>query len=375
MECSRCLFDTKTSDIKLDQNGICNYCELHDQLEQEYPISEDALANLIQKIKARKKPDQKYDCIIGVSGGLDSTYLLFHLVTFHNLRPLAVHFDNSWNTEAAKHNIRTFCNKLNIDLEEYAADPTEFNDIITAFLKAGVLDIDAPTDIGLITTLYKAADKHRVEYILEGHSFRTEGVQPLNWAYVDGKYIADIHCKFGKQPMKTYPNLWIRDFVYWTAIRRIKRVRPLYYLDYSKKDARKLLSEYGFQDYVGHHYENKWSAFNYSHYLPRRANIDGRKNEICASVRKGILTRSDARDLLNTPLECDPELLNEVLLRLSITEEDLNRFIAAPIKKWSQFNTYKPFFERTKVLWYLLYRANIVPKSFFAKYCVRHSRS
>lgn len=375
MECSRCLFDTETSDIELDQNGICNYCKLYDQLEREYPISEDALAKLVRQIKTSKKPHQKYDCIVGISGGLDSTYLLFYLVKFCNLYPLAVHFDNSWNSETAKHNIRTFCNKLNVDLEEYAVDPIEFNDIIMAFLKSGVLDIDAPTDIGLITTLYRAADKHQVKYILEGHSFRTEGVQPLNWAYVDGRYIADVHCKYGTQPMKTYPNLWIKDFVYWTAIRRIKRVRPLYYIDYNKENARKVLSEYGFQDYAGHHYENKWSAFNYSYYLPKRANIDGRKNELCAYIRRGMVTKSKARDILNTPIVHNLELLNEVLSRLLISEEDLNMFIAAPIKRWNQFNTYKPFFERTKILWYILYRVKIVPKSFFAKYCVRYKRS
>lgn len=149
---------------------------------------------------------------MGISGGLDSTYLLYYLVKFYGLHPLAIHFDNGWNTDTAKHNMHIICDKLNVDFEVYAVEPAEFDDIISAFLKSGVIDIDAPTDIGLITTLYKVADKHKIKYILEGHSFRTEGVQPLNWAYVDGKYIAEIHRQFGKKPMKTYPNLWMKKF-------------------------------------------------------------------------------------------------------------------------------------------------------------------
>ena len=364
MECVRCLFDTETTEIVLDQDGICNYCNLYDQMEQEYPITENALSKLIQKIKIAKKQQQKYDCVVGISGGLDSTYLLYYLVKICKLHPLAVHFDNGWNTETAKHNILTICNKLNVELEEYAVDHDEFDDIIMAFLKSGVLDIDAPTDIGLITTLYIAAKKHNIKYILEGHSFRTEGVQPLNWAYVDGKYIAEIHSKYGKQCMKTYPNLWMKNFIYWTLIKKIKRVRPLYYIDYNKENARKLLAEYGFQDYAGHHHENKWSAFNYSYYLPKRANIDGRKNELCAYVRRGMITKSEAKQILDMPIKCSQELLDEVLQRISISEEDLNNFIAAPIKSWNQFKTYKSFFEKTKIMWYVLYRANIVPKSF-----------
>jgi tRNA(Ile)-lysidine synthase TilS/MesJ len=120
-----------------------------------------------------RKPQQKYDCVVGISGGLDSTYLLFYLVKVCNLQPLAVHFDNGWNTDVAKHNMRAICRILNVDFEEYEVDLNEFNDIILAFLKSGAIDIDAPTDIGLITTLYKAADRHKIKYIIEGHSFRT----------------------------------------------------------------------------------------------------------------------------------------------------------------------------------------------------------
>ena len=294
MECKKCLFDTKTTDIVLDEEGICNYCHLFEQMEKEYPIvqGKKSLNKIVKEIKENKKSNQIYDCIIGISGGLDSSFLLYTMVKDYGLKPLAVHFNNSWNTDIAANNIKNMCNYLNVDLEEYSVDSSEFDDIIMSFLKSGVLDIDAPTDIGLITTLYQSAENHNINYILEGHSFRTEGVQPLNWAYVDGKYISDIHKKYGTLNMNTYPNLWISKFVKWTAFKKIKRIRPLYYIDYDKNKARELLYQYGFKNYNGHHYENKWSAFNYSYYLPRRANIDGRLNEICSYPQdKSLLNR------------------------------------------------------------------------------------
>ena len=372
MECSRCLFDTETTDATLDSEGICNYCRLFEKMEDEYPISKDGsdeLYNICKKIKDARKASQKYDCIIGVSGGLDSSFLLYSMTQKFGLRPLAVHFDNSWNSPAAIHNLETLCHKFKVDLEVYKVDPEEFDDIILSFLKSGVLDIDAPTDIGLITALYMAAEKYDIHYILEGHSFRTEGVQPLNWAYVDGKYIDSIWKKYGNHERHTYPNLWIHLFLKWTIIKRIRRIRPLYYMDYNKETARKILAAYGFQNYSGHHYENKWSAFNYSYYLPKRAGIDGRKNELCAYVRREILSKDEAKSTLKQPISCDLDLICEVRNRLSLGEIELESLISAPIKNWRQFRTYKQFFERTKPLWYLLYKSEIIPESFYAKYC------
>ena len=169
--------------------------------------------------------------------------------------------------------------------------------------------------------------------------------------------------------MNTYPNLWINKFVEWTAIKKIKRIRPLYYIDYNKNQAREILYQYGFENYNGHHYENKWSAFNYSYYLPRRANIDGRLNEICSYVQRGLMTKKDAKKIIAKPIEYDETLLEEIKKRLHISQEDLDRFIKAPIKTWKQFKTYKSLFHNTKLFWYILYRMDIVPKSFYVKYC------
>lgn len=371
MECKKCLFDTDTTDAVLDSEGICNYCRLYEEMEKEYSLNESKrnLVSIVKKIKKTKKKNQKYDCIIGISGGLDSSFLLYLMVKKYKLKPLAVHFDNSWNSDIAINNIKNLCTKFDVDFIVYKVKPNEFDDIIMAFLKAGVLDIDAPTDIGLITTLYETANKYHIKYILEGHSFRTEGVQPLNWAYVDGKYIADVHKKYGKLKMETFSNLWIRKFVIWTAINKIKRVRPLYYIDYDKNKAREILYKYGFENYEGHHYENRWSAFNYSYYLPKRANIDGRLNEICAYVRRGIMSKEVAKQIISAPIECDEKLLYEVKKRLHLTQEDLDFYINQSVRTWREFKTYKNLFYRTKIFWFILYKTNIIPKSFYVKYC------
>ena len=206
----------------------------HDMSEREYPNNDDGkkiLDKIVTEIKEHGS-NNKYDCVIGISGGCDSSYLLDFCFK-SGLRPLAVHFNNGWDTEIAKHNMTCMCNKLNIDFIDYSVEPKEMNDIFRAFLLSGVIDIDAPTDIGLITALYKVAHDNGIKYIVEGHSFRTEGIQPLSWAYVDGKYISDVHKKYGSIPMKTYPNLWMKDFIRWVCIDKIKRVQPLYYLDYN----------------------------------------------------------------------------------------------------------------------------------------------
>ena len=371
MECKICLFDTKNTDAVLDEEGVCNYCHLYQQMEREYSLENgsEKLELIVNEIKSCKKFGQKYDCIIGVSGGIDSTFLLYTMVKKYDLKPLAVHFDNGWNTAIATNNMKSICRAMDVDLEIYSVDNDEFDDIIMSFLKAGVLDIDAPTDIGLITTLYQKADEYNINYIIEGHSFRTEGVQPLNWAYVDGKYIYDIHKKFGTKKMVTYPNLWISKFVKWTAIKKIKRIRPLYYIDYNKNKVREMLRDYGFIDYNGHHHENKWSAFNYSYYLPKRAQIDGRLNEICSYLRRGLITKDDACVILKEPVEYNQEIIYEILQRLNMSQSDLDCLMDQPIKTWHEFKTYKCVFHKTKLIWYSLYKAGIVPKSFYVKYC------
>jgi len=254
--CSRCIYDETVSHIHFDEQGICNYCRLIESLEKQYSTGTTEGEKRFQQIVGEMKEagrGKKYDCVVGVSGGTDSSYMLAMAVEF-GLRPLAVHYDNTWNSAISTENIRKITKALKVDLYTHVVDNKEMDDIFLSFFKASVPELDGATDIALAEVLYRAADKYRIKYVLEGHSFRAEGVSPLGMAYVDGEYISSIHKKFGKLPMKTFPNMDFLSFMKWTLLKRIKKIRPLWYLDYSKEDAQTaLMDKFGWVYYGGHH--------------------------------------------------------------------------------------------------------------------------
>ena len=241
--CSRCIYDESVPSISFDEKGVCNYCHMVDKLLEEYqtgkPEGLKTINNLIQKIKKDGK-GRKYDCVVGVSGGTDSSYMV-HWALEHGLRPLAVHYDNTWNTAIATENIRKVLTKLKVDLFTHVINNKEADDIFRSFFIAGVPEIEASTDLALAETMYRAAAKYKVKYVLEGHSFVAEGISPLGKNYFDGKYISSIHKKYGKLPMKTYPLMTFNRFIKWTTFYRIKKIRPLWYIQYSKEEARAFL--------------------------------------------------------------------------------------------------------------------------------------
>ena len=270
--CTRCILDSTVPEIYFDEYGICNYCKIHDELEISHPggaMGESIINNIFNKIK-RKGKNKKYDCIVGLSGGTDSTYTLY-LVKKYGLRPLVVHFDNSWNSDIAVMNIKNATSKLNVDLYTHVADWEEFKDLQLSFLKASVPDAEIPTDYVIISVLLKTAAKEKVKYIIEGHSFRAEGTTPIGWSYMDGKYLKNIQKEFGKLKPKSFPILTIPTLIYYFIIRRIKFIRPLENMDYSKEETKKLLKkELGWIDYGGHHHESLFTKFFQSYYLPKK---------------------------------------------------------------------------------------------------------
>lgn len=370
VRCARCLYDDTVPNIHFDDAGICNYCHMHDRLNQEYPTGEEGqkrLSAIADQIRKEGKGKQ-YDLIVGVSGGCDSSYLLYMAVQM-GLRPLAVHFDNTWNSTVAVENIQTVLEALDVDLYTYVVDNKEYDDIYRAFLQAGVPDVEAPTDIGLAVTLNMAAEKYGVHYIFEGHSFRTEGVAPLGWIYMDGKYIESVHKQYGTLPMKTYPNLWLKDFLRVTALRGLKKIRPLYYTDYVKQDAMALLTEkLGWEWYGGHHLENRFTAFWHTYFMPTRYGIDTRLLGYAALVRSGQLTREKGLELIAQPQAYDPELLEMVKKRLGYTDAEFEQIMNLPRKTYRDFKTYKKTFERMRPFFWALYKLNRVPKSFYIKF-------
>jgi hypothetical protein len=331
------------------------------------PAGEAEFLKIVEQIK-RDGKGKKYDCVVGVSGGTDSSYMIIKALDW-GLRPLAVHYDNTWNTAIATENIRKVLGKLKVDLYTHVVDNKESDDIFKSFFLANVPEIDGPTDIALAETLYRAAAKYKVKYILEGHSFIAEGVSPLASAYVDGGYIKNIHKQFGKLPMKTFPNMDFMSFMKWILVYRIKKIRPLWYIDYSKEAARDMLErEYDWKYYGGHHLENRMTAFNHSVYFPQKFNIDQRKNSLSAAVRAGIMQREAAIKESAGPPHVEPELIEYFKKRLGISDEEYIKVMNGPKKSFRDYKTYKRRFERLRPLFFILAKANLVPMSFYIKY-------
>lgn len=370
--CTRCIYDARVPSISFDGDGVCNYCVQVDNLTKLYGTGTNAGAQyffeLVEKIKKDGR-NKKYDCIIGVSGGTDSSYMVY-LAKSYGLRPLAVHYDNTWNSAIATQNISKVLSKLGVDLYTHVVDNKEADDIFRAFFLAGVAEIEASTDLGFAETMYRAAWKHRIKYILDGSSFVTEGITPVGRNYFDGKYIAAIHRKFGSRSLNSYPLMTFGRFLWWSLFARIRRVRPFWYLQYSKEDARSFLEEqYDWKYYGGHHLENRMTAFYHGIYMPQKFGGDLRNNTLSALVRNGRMSRADAWALYNTPPKVEEELLTYFLKRLGMSLGEYERKMAEPPRSWREFPTYKKRFERLRPLFAVLAKAELVPMSFYLKYC------
>jgi N-acetyl sugar amidotransferase len=370
--CSRCIYDESIPNIDFDQDGVCNYCRMIDDLNETYGTGREKglsiFKSIIKKIKL-EGVKRKYDVIVGVSGGIDSSYLL-KLAIDNGLRPLAVHYDDTWNTAIASQNIYKVTSALNVDLYTHVCDNKESDDIFKSFFLAGVPEVGGPTDIALAEVLYRAASKFKIKYVLEGHSFIEEGVSPMGKAYVDGGYISSVHRQHGKLPMATFPNMTFLRFLYWTVFKRIRKVRPFWYINYSKSKAKEeLQSSFGWQDYGGHHLENRMSAFAHSIYGPKKFGVDHRNLVLAANVRAGKITRSHALQEYAKAPYVEDGLLNYVLKRFDIDRTTFDAQIKSPPKFYTSYKTYKKRFEHLRPLFFLLAKANLVPMSFYLKYC------
>lgn len=344
--CKRCVMDETDPLIRFDGDGICQYCQLHDTLESQYPLNnsgKDQLEALIKRIKQTGRK-RNYDCIIGVSGGTDSTYQL-HLANELGLRVLAVHFDNGWNSEIAVSNIKKVTDRLGIDLVTYVVDWEEFKDLQLSFLKASTPDSEIPTDLAIQETLYRIANQENIKFIINGHSFRTEGKVPVMWSYGDGRYIKAVQARFGKIRLKTFPNYTLFSLFYYTCIRKIRQVRLLYYFPYEKIKTKYLLNKaYGWEDYGGHHYESVYTRFYQGYILPRKFGIDKRLREYSALIRSGQMQRSEAIRKLNEekPMS-ESQVASDrayVLKKLGITSEEFEDIMSAKPKSFLDYPSY-----------------------------------
>ncbi|WP_328760121.1 N-acetyl sugar amidotransferase [Geomonas azotofigens] len=371
MSCTRCIYDSKVPYITFDESGMCNYCKMMDDLQAQYatgtPEGERQLMQIIEQIK-KDGHGKKYDCVVGVSGGTDSSYMLYKAVQW-GLRPLAVHYDNTWNSAIATENIKKMLKKLNVELYTYVVDNKEIDDIFRAFFLSGVPELDASTDLAIAEVLYRAASKFGVKYILEGHSFKTEGIAPLGSFYFDGKYIDSIHKRFGKVKRRTYPLMDFTAFMKWTLLKRIKKIRPFWYIDYTKESAREFLErEFDWQYYGGHHLENRLIAFNHSYYLPNKFQIDLRNLSLAASARSGLMAREEALRLYAEPPHLEDDLLEYFKKRLGLSDQEFEAQMSGARRNFRDYPTYKSLFEKLRPLFFVMAKMNLVPMSFYIKY-------
>lgn len=346
-QCSIGLWDTSVPGIKFDSDGVSNYARMQQSLMQQYPRGEKGLSDW-QTIVDQMKKDGKgkrYDCIIGISGGTDSCYLL-HIAYEYGLRVLAVNLDNGWSSDVAVKNIKVITTALNYDLETFVIDYQEVKTVLKAYILAGLPWIDSPTDTAIKSVLYKTAAREGLKYALNGGDFRSEGKQPLLWTYSDTKQLNYVVKNFSGLKLKTFPKLSLIQLGYFGLFRKIKAVRPLYYLPYEKKAAKELLAKkYGWIDYGGHHHENIFTKFAISYWLPVKFNIDKRIITYSAQVLSGEITREHALEILKTsPFDkekIDAEKLY-VLKKLDLSISDFEKAFKQPNKYYYDYPSYYP---------------------------------
>lgn len=363
--------DTTVTDIWFDNRGICKYCWIHDELNKQYPIGEEGKRRL-QKIVDKIKTDGKrkeYDCIVGVSGGRDSTYTLYKAVEM-GLRPLAVHFDNGWNSEIAVTNIKNATTKLSIDLHTVVADWEEFKDLQIAFLRASVPDAEVPTDYVIYSVLWQAAAAEGVKYVIEGHSFRTEGTSPISWSYMDGRYIKNVHRRYGKRKITSFPIMSLSKFLYYTFVRNIKVVRILEFIDYRHKEAGDIMkSELGWRYYGGHHHESTYTNFFQSYLLPKKFNIDKRKTEYSALIRSGQMSRDEAlSEVGGGEYPYENEIVRYTICKLGLSHEEFKEIFKTKVRSFKEFPTYYPIIKRLKWPIKIAGSMGLVPRILYLKY-------
>lgn len=344
--CSRCVMDSTAKEISFDNNGECNFCKHYDTVEKAEVFSDERgqekLDLLVSQIKKKGK-NKKYDVLIGLSGGVDSSYVAYLLKKKYNLRALAIHLDNGWNTELAVANVEQIVKRLDIDLITNVLDWEEFRDIQSSFLKSSISNIEIPTDHAIWATLIKTAGKHGISYIVAGNNVVTEAIMPESWLYgsKDSKLIRSIHKKFGKLKMKTYPYLTTFNFFEYLILRNIRWVPILNYIPFVKEDAKKLLiDELGWRDYGGKHYENIFTRFFHAYYLPEKFGYDLRKCYLSALVCSGQMERADAiKELENPP--ASKSLLNEdrdyVIKKLLLNNNEFDEIMNNPNKEYTDY--------------------------------------
>lgn len=355
--CSRCVMDTTDPEIEFDEHGFCNHCFKALKYVNEFLLKDEnqkkiELDIIVNKIKEEAK-NKKYDCIIGLSGGIDSSYLAL-IVKDLGLRPLAVHVDNGWNSELAVRNIENIVTKLDIDLYTHVIDWELFKDIQNSYLKASVIDLEVLSDNAIFVGINKVASKFNIKHFLSGSNYASESILPNSWIYSikwDTLNIKTIYKKFGNgKKMDTFLMFNLYEYIKYTYFIHRKNYRLLNYVDYNRNDAKKILQEkLDWQDYGRKHGESKITKFYQGYILPEKFNVDKRKAHLSSMICSGQLTRDKALEELKKPLYEKEQLQEEIeyfTKKLGLTKLEFEYIMKAPIKQHHDYKSYYRFHKR-----------------------------
>lgn len=366
--CTRCVMDTSDPDISFNEKGECNLCSefITKRSKHNYQgfESDEKFQQIVAEMKLAGK-GREYDCIVGLSGGVDSSYSAY-LCKENGLRVLAVHVDNGWNSEEAVLNIKNIAQKLQIDYESYVLNWEVFRDLQLSFLKASVPEAETPTDVALLGAVHKVALKYNVKYIISGGNFATEGILPRFWHYdaKDQTYLKHIQKKFGTKKLGDFPLFGFVREMYYKLVKKIKIVYILNYIPYSKDDAMEVLKEkLDWRYYGGKHYESLYTGFIQSYYLFKKFGIDYRRATLSSQICSKVVTRDEALKILETLPYKEEKAQKEkeyVAKKLGISLEEMDRIIDLEPKWYTDYpndekklsfiyNSYRKLFKKEKL--------------------------
>lgn len=355
MICKNCVMDTTDSKIVFDEKGVCDHCnDFYQNVKPSWHTDDKGRAEL-EPIIAKIKKDgegRDFDCIMGMSGGADSSYLLHMAVKEFGLRPLVFHVDGGWNSDTAVHNINVMIDKLGLDLFTEVINWEEMKDFQLTFLKSGLPNIDIPQDHAFVATLYDFAAKYKVKYIVNGGNISTECVRnPLEWIYygTDMALIKDLRKQFSQNPMKTYPfSSVLRHKFFLRYIRKVEVVKPLNYFPYIKTDAVKFLEdEYSWKAPEQKHFESRFTKFYEGYWLPKKFGYDTRKVQLSSLILTEQLSRDEALEILKTPAISDEDAKHDfeyVATKLGISVSELQGYFNQPNKTHRDYNNQESMF-------------------------------
>lgn len=354
IECKTCLFDSSIA--KIMDDGECEYCKLQ---EKQRNAAREPWDKVLARIK-RKGKGRKYDCLIGISGGEDSSVLLYNAVKVWGLRVLVLHFNNRTNRPSATNNIKVLIDNLNVNYIEYFTAKEEYDDLTDALLKAGVPDMDIANDVIMSKLTFQFAKDNGIKATLNGHSFREEGSSPRAWSFIDTEYLKDIYRRWTKKELTLYEVLTPWDQIH-AALIGMERISPYHFADHNRQEALKVLKSWGWKDYGGKHNENIYTAFVGNYALQNKFHIDKRKTYISAAIREGRMTKEEGKEMLRDKPEFN---LNDLGDRKAHVIHLLNAY---PIRSRSEYKSTN--YKKWKIVFWILTKFKVVPHSMYVKYC------